>query len=274
MKGEANTLATVLALSLVASCGRADFTGGPPDAEEGDSSAKIGEAGNEGGGDVTERDAAGDVVKGSPASEKTGGDSGEDGAISDACQNGTTGAVAPSCTSTPKPSAYLTTFVQDPDTVAGACNTASVTAVYDVVGASADILTTGLPNSPVANGSDPSGVTVPASVACSVVQTGDGFDVSATISTGMASTFTLLGTSPWTSTAGPTNVNISFGGNDVSYFGQGCTVTYSAFTSEPIAPGRVWGTFNCPDMMEAGDSSGQSYVCMGTGAFQLTNCTE
>src|SRR5580658_9207678 len=165
------------------------------------------------------------------------------------------------------PTAYVTSFVQDPDAVAGACNTPSMTAVYNLVGASASIVATGLPNQGVANGSIPPGLSVAASVKCSVEQTGSGYNVSAAIATGMGGTFNLNGTSPWTSTAGPTDVNISFGGDGNSYAGQGCTVAYETFTPGPIEPGRVWGTFNCPDMMEAGGSSGQPYVCMGTGTF-------
>jgi hypothetical protein len=174
----------------------------------------------------------------------------------------------------PAPTAYVTTFVQDPVAVAGACNTPSMTTVYSLVGASASIVTTGLPNQGVANGSTPPGLSVPASVKCSVQQTASGFNVSAAIETGMAGTFNLTGTSPWSSTAGPTDVSISFGANGNSYAGQGCTVTYETFVPGPIDPGRVWGTFTCPDMMEAGGSSGQPYVCEGTGTFQLTNCTQ
>jgi hypothetical protein len=262
---------TIVVLSLTASCGRAvDFTGGLPDTEEGDSAAKIGEAGNEGGGgdlDVTERDVGADVAKDSPAAEKAEVEGGEEDAVD-------AGADVDDGTSTPEPTAYVTTFVQDQDMVEGACNTQSMTGVYDLMGASANIVTTGLPNSPVANGSDPLGVTVPASVACSVVQTGDGFDVTATISTGLAGTFNLLGTLPWTSTGSQTGVNISFGENGNNYLGRGCTVNYTTFTSQPIEPGRVWGSFNCPVMTDFGGSSGQVYNCMGTGTFQLTNCTE
>jgi hypothetical protein len=176
------------------------------------------------------------------------------------------------------PTAYVTTTVQDPDTVAGVCNFSNATTVYSLVGASANPLTTGLPNTGVANGSIPPGLSVAASVKCSVVQTASGFNVSAEIQTGIGGTFDLTGASPWSGDAGPTGatdgVNISFGANDNSYGGTNCSVTYETFTPGPIEPGRVWGTFNCPDMMEAGGSSGQPYVCMGTGTFQLTNCTQ
>jgi hypothetical protein len=172
------------------------------------------------------------------------------------------------------PTAYVTTTVQDPDTVAGVCNFSNATTVYSLVGASANPLTTGLPNTGVANGSIPPGLSVAASVKCSVEQTGSGFNVSAVIATGMGGTFNLNGTSPWTSTASPTDVTISFGGNGNNYAGQGCTVTYETFTPGPIDPGRVWGTFDCPDMMEVGGSAGQPFVCEGKGQFQLTNCTQ
>lgn len=174
------------------------------------------------------------------------------------------------------PTAYVTTSVQDPDTVPGSCNISAT--VYSLVGASADVVKTGLPNVGVENGSIPPGLSVPASVKCSVVQTGSGFNVSAEIETGTAGTFTLTGNSPWSSTAGPTGaadgVNISFGANDNSYGGGGCSVTYETFTAGPIEPGRVWGTFDCPDMTLTGGSSGQPYVCEGKGTFQLTNCTQ
>jgi hypothetical protein len=182
-------------------------------------------------------------------------------------------AVAGGCSSTPAAAAaYLTTFVQYDPGSASQCNFSASTPQFTLAGTGPGM--NGLPNPPISDGQADGPNS--ASVSCTVSPSGSGFTVNANLLLGQAGNFALEGGStPWpTKATTVTGVTISFGYNGVSYGSPsgGCSVTYNTGnTSEPIAPGRVWGSFTCPGMTEG---MGTPYVCLGTGTFQLTNCAE
>lgn len=182
-------------------------------------------------------------------------------------------AVGGGCSSTPSPAtAYIDTSVLDPVGGSG-CNYPGTTEQFFLYGMGDAGASTGFKGPPIQDGETVAAG--PASVSCSVTQSGTGFMVSASIKT-TAGNFSIASTTPWpsTKTAMPTGVNISFGYANNAYASETampCTVTYTTDTSDPIALGRVWGTFNCP-LMNA--TSGGQFVCQGTGTFQLTNCAD
>ena len=110
-----------------------------------------------------------------------------------------------------------------------------------------------------------------ASISCSVVEAGDGFDVALhaelTGATGGAMTVTghvLRGIdSP--------NLSASMTRKGETYSGRSnCTMTFTTAVGHGVAGGRVWGLLDCPDA----EAPSQQRVCATHAELRFENCTQ
>jgi hypothetical protein len=110
-----------------------------------------------------------------------------------------------------------------------------------------------------------------ASVSCSVVEAGEGFDVAlhAELSGATGGAMTLTGhikrqdTSPGVSLA-TTRKGETYNGS------ANCTVTFNTAVGHAIAGGRVWALIDCPDA----EAPSQQRICATHSEFRFENCTQ
>jgi hypothetical protein len=107
-----------------------------------------------------------------------------------------------------------------------------------------------------------------ASVSCSVVENGDGFDVAAEgeLSGATGGAMTLQGhvlrgvDSP--------NVTVSLSRKGETYTGSTCTVTFNTQAGHGIAAGRIWALVDCPDA----NAPSEQKVCATHAELRFENC--
>ena len=125
------------------------------------------------------------------------------------------------------------------------------------------------PVRPVDDGGEDQQGTV--SVSCSVVESGDGFDVAAqaqlTGATGGAVTVTghvLRG-------ADSPGLSVVMSRKGESYSGtNNCTMTFSTAAGHGVAGGRIWGLVDCPDA----EAPSQQRTCATHAELRFENCTQ
>lgn len=128
----------------------------------------------------------------------------------------------------------------------------------------------------VANGGSASGGT--ATVTCSVVPQGSGFDVSLSASLG-GSSFSLQSPAGQGAVQSNGGIGLSMTLTDASgtYQGQGiCTLTYDYQSmpvpvSPPVAAGRIWGHVSCPAAQLGGQAGKQ---CDTEADFLFEQCAQ
>ena len=110
-----------------------------------------------------------------------------------------------------------------------------------------------------------------ASVSCSVIESGDGFDVALhaelTGATGGAMTITgrIL------RAVESKGVSAALTRKGETYSGAGnCTVTFNTTVGHAIAAGRVWAKLECPDA----ELPSQQRVCATNAEFRFENCSQ
>jgi len=110
-----------------------------------------------------------------------------------------------------------------------------------------------------------------ASVSCSVVEAGDGFDVAlhAELSGAAGGAMTVTGhvlrgaDSPGISAA-LTRKGETYNGS------KNCTITFSSAAGHAVAAGRVWGLLDCPNA----EAPSQQRICATHAELRFENCTQ
>lgn len=110
-----------------------------------------------------------------------------------------------------------------------------------------------------------------ASVSCSVVESGDGFDVAlhAELSGATGGAMTITG---HILRAGEsTGISAALTRKGETYSGNGnCTVTLTTEVNPPIGGGRVWAHLSCLDAA----APSQQRICATTAEFRFENCAQ
>jgi hypothetical protein len=121
-------------------------------------------------------------------------------------------------------------------------------------------------------------------ISCSVTSSGSGYSVSIDVTTEGGS-FDVQGTMPKSGTGTGITASLDYdpgGEAAIVYRGTNCSVTlanngpgtttpgFDPSTGPPIAPGRVWATVTCEDMVVTGQTMS---VCEGVLTFRMENCT-
>jgi len=110
-----------------------------------------------------------------------------------------------------------------------------------------------------------------ASVSCSVVESGDGFDVAlhAELSGATGGAMTITGR--LLRAVESKGVSAALTRKGETYNGAGnCTVTFNTAIGHAIAAGRVWAQLDCPDA----EAPSQQRICATTAEFRFENCAQ
>ncbi len=107
------------------------------------------------------------------------------------------------------------------------------------------------------------------SLQCSVVPSGDGFDVNGfvTLSGATGGSFSISG--HFAAGGQQQNINVSLTRNGETFRQSNCVADYP-LANQTVAAGRVWANVTCPDST---NSSSQK-VCEATAQFRFENCSQ
>lgn len=108
-------------------------------------------------------------------------------------------------------------------------------------------------------------------ISCSVVPSGDAFDVAATAQlsgTKNSGFFQVIG--KFKKGVSNPDINIVMSKSGSSYKQANCTATFNAAIGQGVDSGRVWAEVECPNI----ENASQQRICQGRAHFRFENCAQ
>lgn len=109
-----------------------------------------------------------------------------------------------------------------------------------------------------------------ASVSCSVVEAGDGFDVALSAQLTGATGGSVIVTGRVLRNVNSPNITAALTRKGETYAGKTCNITFDPAQGHAVAGGRIWALLDCPDA----EAPSQQRICATNAQLRFENCAQ